>query len=61
MIILQVTKSQGFTLSLENTILEKPQGVKLTPSIFRVKWIVCFTLERMHLHIEQVKYLNCHM
>ena len=26
MIILKVTKSQGFTLSLENTFLEKPQG-----------------------------------
>ena len=51
MIILQVTKYQGFTLSLEDTFLEdryifrKPQGwgVKLTPpppplpSRFRVK------------------------
>ena len=34
MIILKVTKSQGFTLSLEDTFFEKPQeggGVKLTP------------------------------
>ena len=31
MIILKVTKNQGFTPSLESTILEKPQeeGVKL--------------------------------
>ena len=26
MIILKVTKKEGFTLSLENTFLEKPQG-----------------------------------
>ena len=26
MIILQVTKNQGFTMSLEDTLLEKPQG-----------------------------------
>ena len=26
MIILKVTKKQGFTLSLENTFLEKPRG-----------------------------------
>ena len=33
MIVLKVTKKQGFTPSLENTVLEKPQGrVKLTPS-----------------------------
>ena len=31
MMILKVTKNQGFTLSLEDTVLEKPQGgVKLT-------------------------------
>ena len=31
MIILKVTKKQGFTLSLEDTIFKKPQGVvKLT-------------------------------
>ena len=38
-IILKVTKSQGFTLSLEDTFFKKPQeGVKLTPpSRFRVK------------------------
>ena len=33
MIILKVTKNQGFTLSLEDTVFEKPQGVlKLTPT-----------------------------
>ena len=26
MIILKVTKNKGFTLSLENTFFEKPQG-----------------------------------
>ena len=26
MIIIKATKKQGFTLSLENTVLEKPQG-----------------------------------
>ena len=33
MIILKVTKNQGFTLFLEDTFFEKPQGVgvKLTP------------------------------
>ena len=30
LIILQVTKNQGFTLSLEYAYFEKPQGVKLT-------------------------------
>ena len=38
--ILKVTKNQGFTLSLEDTTFEKPQGgeVRLTPSSrFRVK------------------------
>ena len=32
--ILKVTKNQGFTLSLEDTYFEKPQGrVKLTPPL----------------------------
>ena len=31
-IILKVTKQQGFTLSLENKFLEKPQGVCITAS-----------------------------
>ena len=37
MMILEVTKKHGLTLSLEDTFLEKPQGVKLIPSLFRVK------------------------
>ena len=40
MMILEVTKNRGFTLSLEDTFFEKSQGggVKLTPlSRFRVK------------------------
>ena len=32
--ILNVTKNHGFTLYLENTTLEKPAGVKLTPPAF---------------------------
>ena len=36
MMILKVTKKQGVTSSLENTDLEKPQGVQITaPSLFR--------------------------
>ena len=38
MIILKVSKNQGFTLSLEDTFFEKPQGVGRASS-FRVKWI----------------------
>ena len=36
MIILKVTKNQGFTISLEDTFVEKPQwgGVKLTAQLF---------------------------
>ena len=36
MIILKVKKEQGFTLSLEDTFFEKPQGwgVKLTLQLF---------------------------
>ena len=30
--MLRVTKKQDFTLSLEDTVLEKPQEVKLPPS-----------------------------
>ena len=42
-IILKVTKNQGFTLSLEDAIFEKPQGggggqIDLPPSRFRIKW-----------------------
>ena len=40
MITLKVTKKQGFILSLEDTFLEKPQGVQIeppTPQLFNVK------------------------
>ena len=41
MITLKVTKKQGFTLSLQDTIFEKSQGeVKLTPSRFRVNYVI---------------------
>ena len=38
-IILKVTKKQGFTSSVENTVLKKPQGGDQidSPSLFRVK------------------------
>ena len=35
MIIIKVTKNQGFALSLEDTFLEKPQGGKLIPQPFK--------------------------
>ena len=47
MIILKVTKKQDFTLSLEDKLLEKPQGVNLTPSFFRVK-INTFSLSQLN-------------
>ena len=31
MIIIKVTKNQGFALSLEDTFLEKPQGGQIDP------------------------------
>ena len=37
-IILKVAKNQGFTLSLEDTFFEKPQGGQIDPrSHFKVK------------------------
>ena len=38
MITLKVTKNQDFSFSLENVVLEKPQGqLDPPPSLFRVK------------------------
>ena len=37
MIILKVTKKQGFTLFLENTVLEKPHGRRESTSLFSAK------------------------
>ena len=34
MIMLKVTENQGFTLFPEDTLLKKPQEVKLTPPAF---------------------------
>ena len=36
MIILKVTKQQGFTLSPGNNFLAKPHGVKLTPRLIKL-------------------------
>ena len=41
MIILKVTKIQGFTLSLEDTFLEKPQGES---NCSRLSFIAAFKL-----------------
>ena len=48
-IILELTKYQGFTLSLEDTFFEKPQGGQIDPppplpSRFRVKQFIEKTL-----------------
>ena len=38
---IKVTKSQGFTLSLEDTFFEKPQGCQIdSPSHFRVNYFI---------------------
>ena len=39
MIILTVTKNQGFTLSLENTILEGPAFLGLTSSLSNIGFL----------------------
>ena len=47
MIILKVTKSQGFTISLRKTFLEKSQGVgQIEPPVFLMLAILttCFYL-----------------
>ena len=36
MIILKVTKNQSFTISLEDTFLEKRQGRQMDPPVFLV-------------------------
>ena len=52
MIILKITKNQGFTLSLEDTILEKPQGrsnwppsLLFPPNLFRVNVVLMTKIE----------------
>ena len=39
MIILKVTKYQGFTLSLENTVLVKLMGVQIDPARVKIKCV----------------------
>ena len=48
--ILKFAKNQGFTTSLEKIVLEKLLGgVKLTPSLFRVKsFFSFFVLQRFN-------------
>ena len=53
MVILKVTKKQGFTLSLEDTLLEKPQtgGSQIDPTnLFRVK--------RLHLTVLKLRSIK---
>ena len=41
LIIIKLTKKQVFTIFLEDTFLEKPQGAfKLTPSLLRAKKVI---------------------
>ena len=48
MIILKVTKKQVFTLSVENTSLEKPQGVgQIDPSVFLGLNLIYFCRPRL--------------
>ena len=57
MVILQVTKKkQGFTLSQENTVLEKPQGWerdRLSPPAFRNQKANCLNNHNPCLHCLQ--------
>ena len=39
MIILKVTKNQGFTLSLEDTFFEKPQGGQIDPQGLFINYV----------------------
>ena len=51
MILLKVTKKQGFNLSLEKAVLEKTKGwVNLTlPSLFKVNAYLVFSGDEFHL------------
>ena len=50
MIILKVTKTQCFTLSLEDTLLEKPQGVQTDPAFLG--------LSLVHTYIRKVNLIE---
>ena len=58
MIILKVTKNQGITLCLEDTIFEKPQGgIKLIPPLpsrFRVK-VLLLTDKNSENYMQQIE------
>ena len=57
MIILKVTKNQGFNLSLEDTIFKKPQGGSnwTLPSRFRVKLPL---MKRLAMQHGKIWYVN---
>ena len=57
MIILNVTKNQGFTLSLKNTFLEKPQGESnlSPPSLFSVNFQKQIGEERKNAFQERIR------
>ena len=59
MIILKVTKDQGFTLSLEDTFFENPQGVevKLTPpAVLGLKDIIKQNITGNYEIIQKIVY-----
>ena len=70
-LILKVTKKQGFTLSLEDTLLEKPQagGSNWPPSLFKIKLLTIWLLRissvrKLELLLNEWKVCNkiyfCH-
>ena len=66
MIILKVTEKQGFTLFLENTVLEKPQewGSSGTTSLFKGNSptaTVFRSFERKKNLVFRVKVFNMHI
>ena len=59
MIILKVTKNQGFTLCLEENIIEKPQGgVKLTPHPAAAAAVLWLTLTLSKVSQDIVRKLH---
>ena len=64
MIILKVTKNQGFTLCLEDTIFKKPQegeGVKMTPPRFRVKQAIGNNIEGCETYSDKLHHPALHV
>ena len=64
MIILKVTKKQGFTLYLEDTFFEKPQGGQIDPppptppSRFRVNHVMYFGLKKAKINFNVYEVTN---